>query len=382
MNEPRLAMVLWNGGIGGAEIFMASLAARLRKLEVDTTIAFVSSPYPLVERAPRDGVPYLSLGFRRGRDIVRHPRRFAAAVTGAGCDGALLVECGFMGAALRAGGYSGTIVAIEHGAVFELAGYSRGRRSLYRLSRRFGAISNDAEVGVSDFVLEQLRAQPHAPRTRRIYNGIDSPSALGDDPDGQPDVVRIGFVGRLVAGKGLEYVIRALARVRLRTPARLLIAGDGPERPRLGSLAQSLQIGSDLEWVGPVADVPAFWRRCDIAVVPSDGPESFSMATLEAMACARPVVASRIGAIPELVVDGVTGTLVPPGDVEALAGALAAYAERPDLRRIHGEAARARAASRFALDDCARDYVDLFASLAKPTRPWAPAASGPGGKTQ
>jgi glycosyltransferase involved in cell wall biosynthesis len=382
MNKPRLAMVLWDGAIGGAEVFMASLAARLGRLDVDTTMVFVSDPRPLVERTGADGVPYLSLGFGRGRDVVRHPRRFAAAVTDAGADGALLVECGFMGAALRAGGYAGTIVAIEHGSVFELAGYSRERRGLYRLSRRLGAISNDAEVGVSDFVLEQLRAQPHARRTRRIYNGIDPPSALGDGPDGDPGAVRIGFVGRLVPGKGLEYAIRALARVRLGRPARLLIAGEGPERSRLAALAETLQIGSDLDWVGPVADVAAFWRRCDIAVVPSDGLESFSMTTLEAMACARPVVASRIGAIPELVVDGVTGTLVAPGDVGSLAGAVVAYAERPDLRRAHGSAGRSRVVSRFALDDSARNYLELFASLAKPTRPRALSALRQDGRTQ
>jgi glycosyltransferase involved in cell wall biosynthesis len=373
MDEPRLAMVLWKGAIGGAEIFMASLAARLRTLEVDTTMAFISSPHPLVERVAAEGVPHLSLGFDRGRDIVRHPRRFAAAVSRVGSDGALLVECGFMGAVLRAGGYSGPIVAIEHGAVFELADYSRRRRSVYRLSRRLGAISNDAEVGVSDFVLEQLRAQPHAHRTQRIYNGIDPPPALGDEPDDDRGVVRIGYVGRLWPGKGLQYALRALARVRLRRPAQLLIAGEGPERARLTSLAESLQIESAVDWVGSVTDVPAFWRRCDIAVVPSDGLESFSMTTLEAMACAKPVVASRIGAIPELVLDGVTGTLVAPGDAEALAHAVIAYAEAPDLRHAHGSAARTRVVSHFALDDSARKYRDLFASLVKPTRPgpWA-----------
>ena len=370
MDEPRLAMVLWNGGIGGAEIFMASLAARLRALQVDTTMAFIASPHPLTERIAAEDVPYVSLGFGRGREIVVHPRRFAAAVSRAGADGALLVECGFMGAVLRAGGYSGAIVAIEHGAVFELAGYSRRRRSLYRLSRRLGAISNDAEVGVSEFVLEQLRAQPHARRTLRIYNGIDPPPALGDKLDDDAGMIRIGYVGRLWPGKGLEHAIRAFARVRLRHPARLMIAGEGPERARLTSLSQSLQIGADVDWVGSVADVPAFWRRCDIGLVPSDSLESFSMTTLEAMACAKPLVASRIGAIPELVLDGVTGTLVAPGDAEALARAVIAYVEAPDLRHAHGTAARSRAASHFALDDSARQYRDLFAGLAKPRRPW------------
>ncbi len=145
---------------------------------------------------------------------------------------------------------------------------------------------------------------------------------------------------------------------------RLLIAGDGPERRRLSSLAKSLGADKSVEFLGVVNDVPALWRRCDVAAVPSDTfIESFSMVTLEAMACGKPIVATRNGAIPELIVDGISGTLVAPGNVPDLTEALIGYADQPDLRREHGAAARARAIKRFHIDTCAQAYLDLFESL-------------------
>ena len=109
----------------------------------------------------------------------------------------------------------------------------------------------------------------------------------------------------------------------------------------------------------------AFWQGCDIAAIPSQAQESFSMVTLEAMSCGKAIVASRAGAIPELVLDGQTGTLVAPGDAAALAHALVRYAEQPRLRGAHGLAARARAVERFHIEDCARAYLELFDELAR-----------------
>ena len=146
---------------------------------------------------------------------------------------------------------------------------------------------------------------------------------------------------------------------------KLVIAGDGPERSRLESLAQALDVDADADFLGVVDDAPAFWRSCDIAGRPFRHLcRVLSMTTLEAMACGAAVVASRNGAIPELMLDGVTGTLVEPGDVHSLTEALVTYAQRPELRSAHGAAARARAIERFRLEDCARAHLDLFRELA------------------
>jgi glycosyltransferase involved in cell wall biosynthesis len=271
-----------------------------------------------------------------------------------------------MGAVLRMGGYRGPIVAVEHGMLLLEQQGIAARHPLRRISRVGGAWAADAEVAVSDFMLDRMCRHSHAHRTQRIYNGIDPAvclPALEARSDRGLDLV-VGFMGRLVPGKGTDHIIRALAQASRQISVKLLIAGDGPERSRLASLAHDLGADPKIEFLGIVRDLPSFWRRCDVAAVPSETLESFSMVTLEAMACGTPIIATQSGAIPELVIDSATGTLVPPSDVGALAKALILYAEHPKLRSEHGAAARARAIEHFHIEDCARAYLDLFAELA------------------
>jgi glycosyltransferase involved in cell wall biosynthesis len=381
--KPRLALVLWNGNVGGAETFSVSLAARMRQFGADLTVVFVERPLSMSERLSTARIPHRSLGLERGREVLRHPRRYAAEVTRSGPDGALLVERGFMGAALRIGGYRQPIIAVEHGALLELPALSKPQRLLELTNYLSGAWADNAEVTVSDFMLNHTRQHPHTPCLRRIYNGID-PDRYAPDADPKRDRgadIVVGFAGRLIPGKGADHLIRALALVNREISAKLLIAGDGPERMRLSSLARALGIESKVDFVGIVDDLPSFWQGCDVAATPSDTfTESFSMVTLEAMTCGKPVVASRNGAIPELMVDGVTGTLVECGNVNALARALIDYSAQPATRRAHGSAARTRAIECFHIDACARAYLDLFSELSasRPWRPWRwPAAETP-----
>ena len=370
-NNRRLALVLWHGAVGGAESFTVTLCQRLRGLGANAEVVFIAEAQPIAERLRAAGVPYRSLGFKRGRDVAWHPRRFAKEIALVGSDGAILVACGFMGAALRGGGYRRPIVAIEHGALLGLSGLAWPRRCLQRIGGVGGACANDAEVGVSDFVLEEMRRLPHARMIRRIYNGVEpleNLSAPSSVLDRRKASIVVAFAGRLIAGKGADRLIEAVGQIHPPPYIKLLIAGNGAERPRLECLADSLGLRHVVYFLGQVEDMPAFWRRADVAVVPSEIAESFSMTTLESMACARPVVATQHGAIPELVIDGATGTLVPPGDVKALADAIITYARHPELRRTHGSAARARAIEHFHLTQCAQAYLTLFADLIERAR--------------
>lgn len=365
--QPALALVLWSGDLGGAEILTANLARALRRLGADATVTFIETPWPLASRWADANIPFHSLGWGRGRDVLRHPRRYASEIAKVGADGALLVDRGLMAAALRAGGYRGSIVSVEHGALL----LDLNRRSVQALSRQaarvVGARVADAQIAVSDFMLEVVRHHAHARRVARIYNGIDPDTHVpgtGSRANPSSELV-VGLAGRLIPGKGADQLISAVGQARAHTPIRLLIAGDGPERSRLAAHAQRLGIASKVELLGMVEDMPAFWRRCDVAATPPDTfVESFSIATLEAMSCGRPVVATRIGAVPELVLDGITGALVRPGDVDGLANALVQYARQPGLREKHGLAGRERAITRFHIDDCARAYLELFDELA------------------
>jgi glycosyltransferase involved in cell wall biosynthesis len=353
--------------MGGAEILTAKLDDRMRSLGADVTIVFVQTPLPLSEHLLGSENPFRSLDLRRGRDVLLHPRRFAREVSRNGPDGALLIERGMMAAALRTGGYRGPIVAVEHGVLLQEAGSPWTLRRMVRaLGRVAGAAATDVEVAVSDYMLSEMRRDVHARRTQRIYNGID-PDAYpeaGRPEDSAEDLV-IGFAGRLVPGKGADHLLAAAQRALPRLPLTVVIAGHGPERARLVERARALGLEERVRFLGIVEDMPSFFERCDIVTVPSDAwVESFSMVTLEAMGSGRAIVASRQGAIPELILDGVTGTLVPPGDVGALAAALVRYGESPQLRGEHGGAARARAVERFHIDACAHAYMRLFEEVA------------------
>lgn len=357
----RLALVLWKGDIGGAEVLSLSLAEQFRRRGVEATVVFIEGPEPLGSRLDELGLPHRSIGLQRGRHVLRHPFRYAREVTQAGPDGALLVTCGYMGAALRAGGYKAPIVAVEHGDVL----YEKRRRPLRWCARRAGAWADDVEVGVSEFIVDWLTADPHADDVRCIYNGIDlnvpeAPSHPGGSARTSEECA-LAFAGRLVFGKGADYLLQALAESRRSAQMHLTIAGDGPEGPRLESLARELGLSGSVTFAGLAHEMARFWQTCDVAVVPSaEFVEACPMVPLEAMAAGKPVIATANGGLPELVIDGETGTVVPPGDPVALARAIERYAGDRELRQRHGSAGRARVVERFGIERCAGEYLEIF----------------------
>jgi glycosyltransferase involved in cell wall biosynthesis len=357
----RIAAVLWSGDIGGAETFTADLCRTMRALGAGAGVVFVTRSEPLGARLDAAGIPHTSLGLTRGFHVTQHPRALAKSVRALGPDGALLTRRGYLAASLRAGGYRGRIVAVPHDATLELRGGNFRDRVVRPIDRAIGFWASDVDVAVSDFVLSHLRRQPRTGRLVRIYNGIDLDVYTGSPGSAEHRAVTIGCAGRLIDGKGIDVLLRAFAEGAAREGARLRIAGDGPKRSTLESLASELGLNSSVEFTGWTFDMPSFWRGCDLAVLPSDGCiESFGMAAIEAMACARPVVVTANGALPELVDADVTGSIVPRGDVGALADALVALTRDPGRRRAAGSAARARCEQRFDIRDCAASYLSLF----------------------
>ena len=179
----------------------------------------------------------------------------------------------------------------------------------------------------------------------------------GIEPDGVPrayaaDVPRLLCVGRLIPIKGHIVLLRAFAQARRQVPSlRLDIAGRGPLEPALRALVKELGIQDGVRFLGYVAPIQRAIEDAAAVVVPSMG-EGFGMVALEAMERARPVIAAEIGGLGELVEDGVTGYLVPPGEAEPLADAIVALAS--DLPRAAelGEAGRRRALEEFLQDRC------------------------------
>jgi glycosyltransferase involved in cell wall biosynthesis len=366
MSRGEVAVVVWGGGFGGAEAFSISLAAALRRRGTEARIQFVLDPGPFQARVDELQVPHHSLGFSTGRVVLHRPRAFARAVTATGPRAAILVTTFYMGAALRAGGYRGAVIGIEHGELILLPARRGAARALRLLSRAAGARAADGEVAVSDFMLGILHKHRRAQHTTRIYNGIDLHPANGQGRGGDRDDANgmvIGHASRLIPGKGTDDLIQAFAAVR--DPAcRLHIAGDGPERRRLEALANTLSVSDRVVFQGVVSDMEAFWKACDVAAVPSNEfVESFGMVAVEAMSVGKPVVFTRNGALPEVIPDGEAGLLAEPGDVPGIAAALDRYAHDPALRERHGEAGRTRCERTFDIDRVAGEYEEFLQAV-------------------
>jgi glycosyltransferase involved in cell wall biosynthesis len=163
---------------------------------------------------------------------------------------------------------------------------------------------------------------------------------------GAPDLLFV-TVARLVEQKALHVLIEAYRQYRAVSTAnsRLCIVGDGPLREPLMAQAQASGLASHVTWAGRRADIPVVMRALDVFVL-SSIHEGFGLVLLEAMEAGKPVVATRVSAIPEVVMDGATGALVTPNDAAALAAALAAM-EDQQLRGRLGAAGRARLVQRF-----------------------------------
>jgi N-acetyl-alpha-D-glucosaminyl L-malate synthase BshA len=146
--------------------------------------------------------------------------------------------------------------------------------------------------------------------------------------------------------KRTREVVKVFARVRQEVPARLLMVGDGPELSETAALARSLGVGDDVEFIGEQDQVVPLLSAAQVFLLPSS-QESFGLAALEAMACEVPVVASRIGGLPELVEDGVSGFLHPPEDLEGMARSAISLLKNDELHHRMAEAARRTARERY-----------------------------------
>lgn len=203
--------------------------------------------------------------------------------------------------------------------------------------------------------------------------GIDT-TCFAPAPAARPagEGLVIGTVKALAPAYGVDLLLRAFARLETRPgepAATLLIVGDGPQAAELRALAEALGIAARVRFAGPVphAEVPAWLNRLDVFVAASR-IESFGVAVLEASACARPVLVSDAGGLPEVVVDGETGLVVPRGDVAALAAALARLVADAALRRRLGEAGRRHVQQRYEWAGCV-DHMLACLQAARDGRP-------------
>ena len=176
------------------------------------------------------------------------------------------------------------------------------------------------------------------------------------------------LLGRLVRDKGFDLALYALADVIRRHPAtRMIVAGDGPARPELESLIAELGLGERVEirgWVEPEM-VPTLINEATLVVVPSRWQEAFGLVALQAAQQARPVVAARVGGLPEVVVDGESGILFEREHHAELARAIVRLLDDPRLATRLGETGHRLAGERFGWTLHLDAYVELYRRLGR-----------------
>jgi glycosyltransferase involved in cell wall biosynthesis len=245
-------------------------------------------------------------------------------------------------------------VAVVHTRHGQRHGATRRQNALFRLAGRCA----DRVVCVSEnsanlSAAEGIRSQS----LRTIHNGIDVSrfSYTGPRPHG-PAVL----VGRLTPEKDVATLLRAVAEIKHARPSfRLQIAGTGPQSDDLKSLARGLSLENHVEFLGEVQDVPALLARASLFVL-SSLTEGIALTILEAMARGLPVVATRVGGNPEVVVNEVTGLLVSAADPGQLAHALLRVHSDPILARRMGEAGRRRVEQQFDVRNMVAQYQSLY----------------------
>lgn len=259
------------------------------------------------------------------------------------------------------------LVHTYHGQIGELEGTSL-RSRLLRAGEALAARRSDALIAVSAYTaagLQQLgvgrRDQYHV-----IRNGIDLErfaEPAGERPNGLEGSPLLGAVASLTAEKGLDLLLQALPPLSAAHPhLRLFLLGDGPLRPALETQARALGLESRVRFCGNLPDIRPYLQAFDLLVLPSRR-EGLGLVLMEAMAAGIPVVAARVGGIPELVGHGQQGWLVPPEDPVALSEAIAHLLADPQLRGALAQGGRERASREFGLGTMVDQVEGLYHRL-------------------
>ncbi|MGH3134100.1 MAG: glycosyltransferase [Gaiellaceae bacterium] len=381
----RILRVIARLNMGGPAIHVASLAAGLQSRGYHTTLvagSLARGEDSMAFLAERLGVTVVSVPdiqreislLHDARSVVRlaeliREERPHILHTHTAKAGAIARAASLLAGAAR----PAVVLHTFHGHV--LKGYfDPSRTAIFRQVERSLARASDVLVAVSPEVRDELVELGVAPLEKFVVIrlGIPLEERLGDptaDEDyrghyGIPtDAFVVGWVGRMTGVKDTGAVLEIVRAARERgVDAVLCMVGDGPDRERLEQQAHELGIARACYFVGYQEDVAGYYRLFDALVLPSVN-EGTPVSAIEALASGTPVVANRVGGVPDVVREGVDGFLVEPGDVGGAAERLALLAGDPGLRARLGESGRSWALERYSVSRLVDDVDRLYRSL-------------------
>ena len=263
------------------------------------------------------------------------------------------------------------VVTTLHGTDITLVGIQPSFQSI----TRFSILRSQGITAVSEFLREEtvrgfgvpaerIKVIPNFIDTGRYRRGREPCYRSSLAPGGEKIVMHVSNFRPV---KRVMDVVEVFARLLRFVPARLVLVGDGPDRPRARERAEELGVEDKVLFLGKHASVDELLSCCDLFLLPSES-ESFGLAGLEAMACGAPVVASSAGGLPEVVVDGESGHLLPVGDVEGMAAAAVAILSDETTWRRMSASARETAVSRFEADMVVPVYEDFYREVIASSR--------------
>jgi glycosyltransferase involved in cell wall biosynthesis len=342
VSRRRVVHLVEGLGVGGLERIVQTLVHHVDGRRFDLQVVCTARGGPLKETLEAAGarVTVLGLGGYYPGDLLRAARTLSSL-------GPDVVHthghvAGVIGRA--AAWWAGVPAVVHHLHTLDTslrARHLRLERVLARVTDRILCCSGAVERHAA----ERMRLPP--PLLLTIPNGIDPAPVIRRQEAaaliGSPVGPVLGCLGALTRHKGQEILLRACALLEPETrPGTIVLLGEGPERARLETLAAIPELRGRVLFQGLRLDARRILPAFDLLVAPSREREGLGLAPLEAMDAGLPVVASRVGGLPEVVVDGETGYLVPPDDPAALSAAIHRVLRLPDRGRALGEAGRRR----------------------------------------
>jgi len=368
----RVLHIITSLDVGGAQKHLLSLIQGLRRRGHQADVAFFKNP-TLAAQFRETGAQLFDLSTRQTFSPFLLPRLARILLHGR----YQIVHTHL----LKADGY-GTLAGLLAGTPIRIASKHNDEAILRKpaVAVTHGLISrlNHRVVVLSNYVGRYMASvgQVDPSRIARIYYGLPVASAapaeeglrLRSELDIPPETPLVATVGRITEQKGLTYLLEAMVQVRQRLPqVRLLIVGDSQDgrdeyKARLLRQWEALGLQGSVLFTGVRNDVPAVMQAIDLFVMASLW-EGFGLVFLEAMAAGRPIVATAVSAVPEVVQENVTGLLVPPRDPAALAEAMLALLNDRDRARQMGTAGLFRLKERFTEDKMVEAVERLYAEL-------------------